>query len=118
MSDGASRNMGSNDYRWGNVWLMDINSSGVIYCDQFSPTEPYGNIYIEKAELDLIKTLYMDDDCYIQVGRDSDGSLPTPSSYYRGKMIRVEGGAGVADKLYCCMKKADDTYAWVQIASG
>jgi len=44
--------------------------------------------------------------------------LPGASETYRGAMVRVEGGAGVADKLYCCMKKADDTYAWVQIASG
>jgi len=46
------------------------------------------------------------------------GSLPDPSVDYRGAMIRVEGGSGVADKLYCCMKKADNTYAWIQVASG
>ena len=58
------------------------------------------------------------DDKFIQIGKDSDGTLPTPSADYRGKMIRVEGGAGVADKLYMCMKSAADTYSWVQIASG
>jgi len=58
------------------------------------------------------------DDKFLKIGKDSDGALPTASSTYRGKMIRVEGGAGVADKLYCCMKSASDVYSWVQVASG
>jgi len=62
--------------------------------------------------------IVMPDDKFIKVGKDSDGILPTADSSYRGKMIRVEGGAGVADKLYMCMKSAADTYSWVQIASG
>jgi len=45
-------------------------------------------------------------------------ALPTPEEAYRGHMIRVEGGAGVADKLYICMKTATDTYTWVEVASG
>lgn len=57
-------------------------------------------------------------DNFLQIGKDSDGTLPTADASYRGKMIRVEGGAGVADKLYMCMKSASDTYSWVQIASG
>ena len=39
-------------------------------------------------------------------------SLPAASSTYRGKIARVEGGAGVPDKFYICRKKADDTYEW------
>jgi len=58
------------------------------------------------------------DDNFLLIGKDSDGSLPPASSSYRGKMIRVEGGAGVTDKLYCCMKKADNSYEWVQVATG
>jgi len=53
---------------------------------------------------------------YVQIGKVA--SLPTAGAGYRGKMIRVEGGSGVADILYMCMKKADDTYGWIQIASG
>jgi len=52
------------------------------------------------------------------LGLGSIAGLPEASSSYRGMMIRVEGGAGVADKLYICMKSAADTYSWVQIASG
>jgi len=52
------------------------------------------------------------------VEREETGQLPTASETYRGAMIRVEGGEGVADTLYICMKRANGTYAWVQIASG
>ncbi len=36
----------------------------------------------------------------------------------RGQMYYTEGGAGVADKLYCIMKSSEDTYSAVQIAIG
>ena len=45
-------------------------------------------------------------------------SLPSASATYRGVMVRVEGGSGVADRLYVCMKSASGTYSWVQVASG
>jgi len=54
---------------------------------------------------------------YTFMGKTENG-LPTADETMRGVMIRVEGAAGVADKLYCCMKKADNTYAWIQVASG
>lgn len=43
-------------------------------------------------------------DNFLQIGKDSDGMLPTAASDYRGKVIRVEGGVGVADKTYQCLK--------------
>lgn len=43
-------------------------------------------------------------------------SLPTPSATHRGRMLRVEGGTGVADALYVCQKDAAGTYSWAQIA--
>lgn len=52
------------------------------------------------------------DDNFIKIGRDSDGTLPTPSATYRGKRIRVEGGTGVADRDCFCYKRATDVYAW------
>jgi len=42
-------------------------------------------------------------------------SLPTADASYRGKMIRLEPGAGAKDILYLCKKKADDTYAWLKL---
>lgn len=50
---------------------------------------------------------------YMQVGKVS--ALPTASADYRGMMIRVEGGAGVADAVYICVKNAADAYEWHQI---
>jgi len=58
------------------------------------------------------------DDKFLKLGKDSDGNLPTPDSSYRGKMIRVEGGVGEADKLYVCMKSSSEAHSWVQIGSG
>ena len=48
----------------------------------------------------------------------SVASLPTASADFRGFTYRVEGGAGITDYLYCCMKSAADTYNWIQIATG
>lgn len=42
-------------------------------------------------------------------------SLPSATASRRGAVLRVEGGAGVADKTYECRKQANDTYAWVEI---
>lgn len=42
-------------------------------------------------------------------------ALPTAGATYRGQMLRVEGGAGVADVLSVCMKKDDNTYAWLTV---
>jgi hypothetical protein len=45
-------------------------------------------------------------------------SLPTPDSSYRGALVRVEGGSGVADQVCICVKKADDSYGWFDLISG
>ncbi|QDP42877.1 hypothetical protein HWC53_gp212 [Bacillus phage vB_BmeM-Goe8] len=42
-------------------------------------------------------------------------SLPTADVNQRGRIIRTEGGTGVADAVYICIKKADDTYDWAQL---
>jgi len=44
-------------------------------------------------------------------------TLPTPSADFRGFIYRVEGAAGVPDRLYMCMKNSLDAYEWVQIAT-
>jgi hypothetical protein len=45
----------------------------------------------------------------------SVAGLPTASADFRGFLYRVEGGVGVADALYICIKNATDTYEWHQI---
>lgn len=44
--------------------------------------------------------------------------LPTAAAYYRRRMAVVEGGVGVADTLYVCLKAAGGTYSWRAIISG
>lgn len=56
------------------------------------------------------------EDLYLKAGYVT--SLPTADASYRGKKIRVEGGAGVRDRTYECMKSDSDTYSWVEIANG
>lgn len=42
-------------------------------------------------------------------------SLPAASISSRGRILRVEGGAGTADVLYICRKTASDSYEWKQL---
>jgi hypothetical protein len=42
-------------------------------------------------------------------------ALPTASAVWRGQILRVEGGAGVTDHLYCCIKNAADAYVWTAL---
>lgn len=42
---------------------------------------------------------------------------PTSAQENRGGLVREEGGAGVADKLYFSHKNASDVYAWRDLAS-
>lgn len=39
-------------------------------------------------------------------------ALPTASVRFRGVLVLVPGGTGVADAFYICAKKSDDTYGW------
>jgi hypothetical protein len=48
----------------------------------------------------------------------SPASLPTASAAYRGVIAIVQGGNGIKDALYQCMKSATNTYSWVSIATG
>lgn len=45
----------------------------------------------------------------------SNGVEPTCSSTHRGKIIFVQGGAGVADTLRICKKDSGDAYAWTAL---
>jgi hypothetical protein len=43
------------------------------------------------------------------------GAAPAAAVGYRGTFHLAEGGAGVADVLTACLKKSDDTYAWLTV---
>jgi hypothetical protein len=56
------------------------------------------------------------DDKMIRLSNETTGAAANASN--RGKLRMVQGGAGVADLLYCCMKSILDTYSWVLVATG
>jgi len=103
-------------------WYNDgISDTGLFYFDGATPRielvdlAPISNDARDLGTSDLKwRNLFLSQ--YLLSGKVA--SLPTADSSYRGKIIRVEGGAGVADKLYVCMKSASDAYSWVQVASG
>ena len=52
------------------------------------------------------------------ISTSSSQALPAASAAYRVIIWYVEGGAGVRDRTYICMKGDDDNYGWVEIANG
>lgn len=52
-------------------------------------------------------------DTYLRPG--AVAVLPTAAAQDRGKLVRVEGGAGGADKLYICEMNSAGAYVWRQI---
>lgn len=48
---------------------------------------------------------------------DTSAAQPTCDATIRGLNWIVQGGAGVADIQQTCMKKSDDAYAWVTVAT-
>jgi len=44
--------------------------------------------------------------------------LPTASANYRGQIYLKQGGAGVRDQAFICLKGTDDLYDWIFIAEG
>lgn len=42
-------------------------------------------------------------------------ALPNAAGEHRGRFFLLWGAAGVADVLYICIKKADNSYDWVAV---
>ena len=55
-------------------------------------------------------TLLWDDGTFVRLPKHA--SLPTANAARRGATIRIEGGIGVADGVYICVKDAADAYSW------
>jgi len=106
--------------------LIDVGGVGIEFRRLYLSSDAYIGgktrtntiVALSGTEIGVESDLLLSDDKFLKVGRDSDGSLPAPSATYRGRMIRVEGASGVADKLYICMKNTDDSYSWIEVASG
>lgn len=61
-------------------------------------------LYVTGDPISLVVSLY--------------NTLPVADASNRGSFAVVLGGPGVADVLYVCLKKSDDTYAWVKLMDG
>lgn len=46
------------------------------------------------------------------------GTKPTAAAAHRGKLFVEQGGAGVTDRYFVCLKSAADTYSWVEVVNG
>jgi hypothetical protein len=49
-------------------------------------------------------------------GTEAVAALPTASAAFRSGILTLQGGTGVADEAYVCLKKADGSYHWKQFA--
>jgi hypothetical protein len=47
----------------------------------------------------------------------ASGTLPPADVAYRGKIIFVQNGVGVADHIYICLKNSSDGYGWFDITT-
>jgi hypothetical protein len=50
-------------------------------------------------------------------GTETGTALPTASVDYRGTIFTVLGGPGVMDAAFLCVKLADDSYSWIELAT-
>lgn len=71
--------------------------------------------YLPAAGTDILQTQIVDKRVFMHPAVPKVSALPTASVIYRGLLLRVEGGAGVSDNLYCCIKNAGDAYTWRQL---
>ena len=66
-----------------------------------------------------IITLASDSICWSGLVRSRrTAALPTASAQWNGVIVTLQGGAGVADQLYVCLKSSADTYSWKSIITG
>lgn len=72
-------------------------------------------VYLPANGTDIQQTQIVDKRIFVFPGVPKVSSLPSADANLRGRMLRVEGGTGVADHLYLCIKNTGDTYEWDEI---
>ena len=61
---------------------------------------------------------YWNGTAWVNIGMVYNGALPAAGATYRGVIWIVEGGGGVRDKAYICLKSDGGVYSWVEVANG
>lgn len=92
----------------GNVKLQSHNGSA--YVDTAILRGGLAELY----KLKLFGPL-LNPDQYIELGHII---VPAASEEYRGKLCMIRYGTGDPDKVFVCLKNADDSYDWVEVCSG
>jgi hypothetical protein len=54
----------------------------------------------------------------LQISFGNTAALPTCDATTRNTIGVIEGGAGVTDTVYICLKAVADTYSWIVLATG
>lgn len=103
-------------------WGYNSSASASIYqrwaAKSVSSDAVSGNSYDIKS-LTINGTRYATALGFVQpLSGASTPSLGSDGPVARSGFYFVQGGAGVADTLYCCMKSAADTYSWKLVATG
>jgi hypothetical protein len=105
--------------------IDDVITSKFHFSEQeTAPDTPSSGVVVVYAKTD--GKMYAKDDTGAEVclGPQDLSSLavmsvgsspPAAGEGYRKKLHFIEGGAGEADILKICVKKADDTYDWLTI---
>lgn len=93
-----------------NPRVQMLATGGILWTD---PATGAQQLYLRPTSTSA-RVLGMADNEFFQVPRTST-TLPTASASRRGCLHRVEGGAGVKDGTYICIKNAADAYEWVNI---
>ena len=97
-----------------------IDVSGAAYESGFKfNTIPFGGMTIDSKNSVRIGSatdikLVPPSGNYVILGTTGT-RIATPTAAQRGALFLEQGGAGVADVLWVCMKNAADAYVWIQI---
>ena len=103
-------------------WGYNTSASASIYqrwqAKSLGSDTTSGNAYDIKS-LTINGTRYATAQGFVQpLSGASTPSLGSDGAVARSGFYFVQGGSGVADTLYCCMKSAADTYSWKLVATG
>ena len=92
--------LGSSSYRWKDGWFSgNLTAAG------------YANV----GSLYIVDTLTISSDGSFYGKIPLYTSLPSASSSYDGRIIRVRSGSGSKTKIYICVVNSSNSYEWVQI---
>jgi len=77
---------------------------------------PKSTVHLQVAGVDVLQLLNENGKVMILV--PTENAKPTAAVAYRNALLVQQGGAGIADLVFMCLKSSADAYSWVQLATG